>query len=521
VAHTNITVYKRAEEAVASVAKFPGENPNPVLRIEHQGRLTFANAASRPVLKKWGCRMGESVPRKVWRLCTEAIRSGRTIEWQELCKDRVYSLLVTPIAGRDYVNLYGRDETGRMRIQDALLESELRYRLLFNRNPDGVFAVDARGRFLLANPACEVLSGYTQQELLQRTFRDLCAPELVDEAVAHFQEQLKRGSAPPLETAVIRKDGTRLEVWVSGETLILGGKTRAVYCTVKDITRQKAFRAELERLVRERTAALQETTDQLNAFMYTLAHDLRAPLRAQVGFAGLLVEEFGEALGEKGRDFARRIEESADRQGRLLSDLLKHVSLSRADLPMEAVDLEHVVKQAQAELNAEVERKQANVALGVIAGRALANPPSLHLIVTNLLSNALKFVAPGVRPEVKIWSEFCHEPQGSSGGELAAGGAENPGSQPAAAASTIRLWVEDNGLGIRNEHLGKLFGVFQRLHPGAEYPGTGIGLAIVKKAAERMGGRVGVYSEAGKGSRFWVELKAVDSDGNPVQAPSI
>jgi signal transduction histidine kinase len=209
----------------------------------------------------------------------------------------------------------------------------------------------------------------------------------------------------------------------------------------------------------------------------------------------LLSDEYGEALGEQGRDYAQRIADSAERQGLLLSDLLKHLSLSRADLPLEKVELPRIINQARADLVLEVEQKKALIHVGSIAERVWANPSSLHTIVFNLLSNALKFVAPGVRPEVRILTELRQM--------------DTTAEAPSGTNQVVRLWVEDNGLGIPPELLGKLFGVFQRLHTGPQYPGTGIGLAVVKKAAERMGGRVGVESKPGKGSRFWVELKAV------------
>jgi signal transduction histidine kinase len=134
------------------------------------------------------------------------------------------------------------------------------------------------------------------------------------------------------------------------------------------------------------------------------------------------------------------------------------------------------------DLVADIESQHAELTVGPLTGRVLANPSSLHLIITNLLSNALKFVPRGTHPSVRVWSEL--------------------------GKGTIKLWVEDKGIGIPERHLAKLFGVFQRLHTVEEYPGTGIGLAIVKKAAERMNGMVGVESQPGVGSRFWVELKA-------------
>jgi len=285
----------------------------------------------------------------------------------------------------------------------------------------------------------------------------------------------------------------------------------------------------LERRLAERAAALRETTDQLDTFVHTLAHDLQATLRAQAAFATLLLEEHGAALGETGSHYARRIAASAGRQALLLSDLLRYISLSRLDLPTQPVDLHKAVKQAQADLVLDIERRQASVTVGPVEGQAVANPALLHLILRSLMSNALKFMAPGARSQVRIWTELrpasVHDAF-SLGRALARKRGKGPPEQPQAAARAppsaleslnsqsatsrqfIRLWVADNGLGIPAEHLHKLFGACQQLHAGRRYPGTGIGLALVKKAAQRMGGRVGVESEVGKGSRFWVELRA-------------
>lgn len=415
---------------------------------------------------------------------------------------RYYDVFITPRrdeAGR-VIGVAGAalDVTMRKQAEEALRESEQRYRLLFDRNPDGVFSVDAQGRFTLVNPACEVISGYSRQELAGRHFGELCAPDQLARTLENFTRMLQDASYNELETALIRKDGRRVELWVAGEPIVKDGQPVAVHCTVKDITERKRFQAELERLVKERTAALQEMTDQLNAFVYTLAHDFRAPLKAQIAFADILVEDFGDALGETGRQFAQRIAEAATRQAALVNNLLQQVSLSREDLQLEVVDLRAAVEQALSDLALEIESKQATVEVDPVEGQVLANTASLHLILSNLLSNALKFVPEGVKPEVKVWTEPVSAVPGSP----------EPGAATSA-PNAIRLSVQDNGIGIHPADQDRLFQAFQRLSSDPRYPGTGIGLAIVKKATERLGGRLGVESEPGKGSRFWLELQAL------------
>jgi PAS domain S-box-containing protein len=239
--------------------------------------------------------------------------------------------------------------------------------------------------------------------------------------------------------------------------------------------------AELEERVADRTRSLQETTDQLNAFCYSVAHDLRAPLRTQMGFARILLDDYGQQLDVTGRHYAKLVLQAAERQSNIITDLMAHVTVSRADLPLEAVPVASVIEQAEADLALDLEQKEAVInASGVESCRVHGNRSLLHLVVLNLLSNACKFTGPDHPPRVRLWTERC--------------------------GNFVRLWVEDNGIGIDAKDLPRLFGMFQRLNRGDKYPGTGMGLAIVKRAAERMGGRVGVESTPGKGSRFWVEL---------------
>jgi light-regulated signal transduction histidine kinase (bacteriophytochrome) len=241
----------------------------------------------------------------------------------------------------------------------------------------------------------------------------------------------------------------------------------------RDVTERRAaerelarVNQELEKRVKERTRELEETNEQLNAFCYSIAHDLKAPLRSQAAFATILEADFGAQLGEVGRSYARKIYDAAERQSRLVSDLLAHMSVTRAELPLEPVELRPVLEQVKTDLAMEVQDRKAVVEARGLDQKVLANSASLHLVLLNLVSNAVKFVELGQRPRVQIWAEPVW-PQGNGGPP----------------EKYIRLWVEDNGIGIPLEYRHKLFGVFQRLHNARMYPGTGIGLAIVKNAA--------------------------------------
>ncbi len=246
----------------------------------------------------------------------------------------------------------------------------------------------------------------------------------------------------------------------------------------------KNYALELENKVRERTAQLEEINQELKAFSYSISHDLKAPLRAIQGFAIALQEDYGEELDDLGQEYTSRLASSAEQMERLIQDLLAYSRLSRTEIHKKLVNLTSVVDKALEDLKIEIKEVQAEVSVERPLLDVLGNRIILQQIVENLLSNALKFTPAQVKPEIHIWTEEYTN-------------------------NCVRLWVEDNGIGIETQHRERIFEVFERLHGNEAYPGTGIGLAIVKKGVERLGGRVGVESEANLGSRFWVEFPQI------------
>jgi PAS domain S-box-containing protein len=250
----------------------------------------------------------------------------------------------------------------------------------------------------------------------------------------------------------------------------------------------------LEHRVEDRTRALSEVIAELDAFAYSISHDLRAPLRGMEGFARILLEDYAEALGPDGQRHAERIVAAAMRMEELIQDILAYSRLSRDALELVPLDLGAMAERAVAEL------RGAGVPGGADAQVLVEHPfpwvlgsrPVLGQILSNLLSNAAKFTAPGERACIRIRTE----PRGSR----------------------VRLWIEDEGIGLADEHRHRIFNVFERLHGGETYPGTGIGLAIVRKGIERLGGAAGVESKRhGRGSRFWIELPVAEAGEQEVR----
>lgn len=267
------------------------------------------------------------------------------------------------------------------------------------------------------------------------------------------------------------------------------------------------YAIELEHRVAERTANLAQSIQSLEGVLYHVAHDLRAPLRTMSSFTYILLDEYAPQLDERGRDYAERVSNAAQRMDGLVQDLLAYGRLAHTAVPVSNIDLEAEVKSALGNFSDEIQAKHATVEIASPLPPVKANAAILNQILSNLISNALKFVKSDTKPLLRIRAE-----ETISHPERAA--AKTNGESlleprlPALDGKFIRLWVEDNGIGIKPEYHERIFRMFERLHNTDAYPGTGIGLAIVQKAVERMGGRVGVESAAGIGSRFWVELPA-------------
>jgi PAS domain S-box-containing protein len=251
---------------------------------------------------------------------------------------------------------------------------------------------------------------------------------------------------------------------------------------VADITEKKhlqeAITRQLEQRVAEKTAELEGKNQSLEALTYSLAHDLRAPMRSISGFMCVLLDEHGNKLGPDGLELANRVLNSSKHAEKLMANLLEYGRLAHVHLPLVRVDAQALAETIVRNLASEIHHHGGRVKIISPLPAVIANETVLEQALTNLIMNALKYTNDGESPIVSVRSQV--------NGDMA------------------RIVVEDYGLGIAPEHLGKLFKPFERI--GGKKPGTGLGLSIVAKGIERMGGRVGVESTPGKGSRFWFEL---------------
>lgn len=382
-----------------------------------------------------------------------------------------------------------RDITERSRAETALREVYEFNKQIIASLGEGLAVHDADLRYVIWNPFMEKLSGRPASEVIGEHPLKVF-PFLKEWGVYPLLERALAGETLTSEDQLTPLPNHSTPLWTMTRAEPYRdrtGRVAGVISTVTDITARKQAEEELRQLnvtlenrVAARTRELQAVNSELEAFVYSVSHDLRSPLLTMHGFAQALLEDCGEELGATGRDYAKRIVNAARTLDRLLGELLDYSRLSQTEVEPEPADLQSVVREALIGLSAEIRARNAEVTIEGPLPTVLGHAATLLQVVSNLVGNAVKFVAPGVTPRVRIWAESL--------------------------GASERLWIEDNGIGIPPEHRDRIFRVFERLHTADAYPGTGVGLAVVRKAVERLHGVVGLRSEPGAGSQFWIEL---------------
>lgn len=378
----DITERKRADETIRSLARFPAENPNPVLRIALDGSLLYGNQAAFELLAEWKLEVGKPAPEVLKSQAIEVLGIQKAITVEIPCGKRVFSIAVSPAPEGEDVNLYARDVTERTQVE-----------------------------------------------------------------------------------AEIHK-----------------------------------LNVELEQRVHDRTVQLEATNQELEAFAYSVSHDLRAPLRALDGFSAVLLTGYSDKLDEQGRHYIDRIRSASQRMGQLIEDLLGLSRVTRSTLNYQPVDLSALAHEIAAELQKRDPQRQAEF---IIAPQMTAetDPHLLRIALQNLLDNAWKFTGKREAARIEVgWLTIADFR--SLHADWVTHLPESAISNPESAI----YFVRDNGVGFDMAYADKLFTPFQRLHSMQEFPGTGIGLATVQRIAARHGGRAWAEAQVDKGATFYFTL---------------
>jgi PAS domain S-box-containing protein len=383
-------------------------------------------------------------------------------------------------APRGFVQI-SQDLTPRLRAEEELRRADEKFRLLVDGVREvAIFLLHPDGRVASWNPGAERLKGYRADEIVGRPHAIFYPPEDQDAGKPRrlLDLALSEGQARD-EGWRVRKDGGRF--WADVLITALydsGGLLRGFSKVTRDLTERRKREEEVRRLNGE----LMERVRDLDAFASTVAHDVSSPLRAITNYAELTMEESGPALSEENRQDLRRVIGAARHMRRLVDDLLAYSRLTRAEIRPEAVDSGALIEDLLMEMAHALGESKAQVRLVKPLPLVVANATLLRQALTNLLSNAIKFARPGVPPSISVKAE-----RGDG---------------------VVRLFVEDNGIGVAPEDVKRLFQPFERLGAARTYPGSGLGLAIVRRAVEKMGGRAGMEPVPSGGARFWIELPA-------------
>ncbi len=376
----------------------------------------------------------------------------------------------------------------RKRTEDRILRSDQRLRLHSEQSPLGFLEWDENFRAAEWNAACEKIFGYTRKEAIGRHAKELILPAEVHELVdGIYHELMNRTGGQHNINENITKDGRIITCeWFNTTLIDNNGKAIGVASVCRDITEEKRMEAELasyrehlEEQVRERTVQLETANRELEAFAYSVSHDLRAPLRHIDGFIELLRQGAGTGLDEKHTHYLENISGAAQKMGTLIDDLLSFSRIGRVEIRLKDVDLKIISDEVIRELEPDTAERdiQWNIdGLPVVSG----DPSLLRVVIMNLFSNAVKFTRSQDRAVIEAGCTSREE-------------------------ETV-VFVRDNGVGFDQAYADKIFDVFQRLHRVDEFEGTGVGLAIVQRIIHRHGGRVWARGEQGRGATFYFSL---------------
>lgn len=380
------------------------------------------------------------------------------------------------------------DITERIAAERALRESQARYRDVIESINEIIFRTDARGRLTFLNRAWQATVGHTPADSLGRPLTDFLHPD--DRQAAREKiEALAGGARTELRCELRLRTASGEVRWIEATARRVADAADGqigLTGTLDDISSRKVaeltlknINQELEARVRIRTAELEASNRELEAFSYSVSHDLRAPLRAIDGFAQILEEELDDNLSGGAREHLERIRKATQRMAHLIDDLIELARLTRQPLHKESFDLSDLAVQIVDELRAEDPTRRVEVAItrGLIV---TADRTLMHVVLENLLRNAWKFTSRRPLAHISLAAERARE---------------------------RRIFcIEDNGAGFDMAHAGNLFRPFHRLHGSAEFPGSGIGLATVQRIIQRHGGLVWAESKPDSGARFYFTL---------------
>jgi len=475
--------------------------------IHQQGKVVFVNEAGVQLLgvpnsdQIIGRSVLEFVPPEYRKIALERMQTGHT---EEGYRSKVYEqkmirvdgnvidieLRGMPIRyqGEQAIQFIARDITERKKAEAALRRSEQEFRALAENSPDVIVRYDREGRRMYVNPEFERVNRLTAREVLGKKPEEIStelAP-MADVFTSRLMETMASGKITKIDLSWT-KDG-KLICWFvrAVPEFDVNGNVTGALTIWSDISERKQVEEEINRLnqelelrVAQRTNQLEEANKELEAFSYSVSHDLRAPLRSVDGFSLALLEDYYDKIDDQGKNYLHRVRSATQRMAQLIDDMLNLSRLSRTEMIVQQVNLSEIFREITLSIHETQPKRQVEFIIqeGI---KAQGDSRLLRIVLENLLGNAWKFTSK--HPTARIEFNMKQEKEG------------------------IVYFIRDDGAGFNMEYAKKLFGAFQRLHSTAEFPGTGIGLATVQRIIHRHSGKIWAESEIEKGSTFYFTL---------------
>ncbi len=383
---------------------------------------------------------------------------------------------------------------GAQRSRQQMEDREQRFRSLFTYVPEAIFALDMEGNIIDCNQSAVRMTGYTREELVHSPLSMTVVPELRERLAAHIK--LAASGAPQqIELQRLRPDGSRYTTVATKTPIMVDGALVGIFDIVRDVTVERANRVALEDALR----TVKGHNRELEEFAFVASHDLQEPLRKVRAFGDRLRLHLGNHADSESLDYIERMRAAAERMQRLIDDLLAYSRVAKSDRAARRLELDEVLAGVLADLETSIEQKNAEVVhthLPAVDG----DETQMRQVLQNLISNALKFAREDRPPRITVDGEVFWPDSGFD-------------RRP-----WVRITIADNGIGFDDKYAERIFAAFQRLHGQREYSGSGIGLAIVRRIAERHGGHIHAHGKPGEGATFVIEMPQHGRELEPLNA---